>query len=50
VAVVVSPAVARAAADKVVAAVRVVADHPVDSVAGEAVETADAVSAIYKKR
>jgi hypothetical protein len=38
-----SPAAVKAAADRVAVAVRVVADHPVDSVvAVEAVETADA--------
>ena len=50
-----SPAVDRAAAAKVVdraaVAVRVVADHPVDSVvAVEAVETADASLSYLKKR
>jgi len=45
-----SPAAVKAAADRVAAAVRVVADHPVDSVvAVEAVETADA-SLSYLKR
>jgi len=47
----VSPAAVKVAADWVAAAVRVVADHPVDSVvAVEAVETADASLSYRKKR